>query len=149
DTAIVYPGAALFEGTNISEGRGTAKPFELIGAPFITGEDLADELSEMGLEGVEFRAAYFTPQFSKHEGELSGGIEIYVTDRSSYDSVKTGLTIVKTIHDMYPDDFEFREEDDAGISFFDQLIGNGWVRDMIEEGDSVDDIVAEWQSDLD
>src|SRR5699024_2941366 len=147
-TAIVYPGAALIEGTNLSEGRGTTKPFELIGAPFITGEDLAETLTEADLPGVQFRAAYFTPQFSKHQGELAGGTEIYVTDRDSYQSVKTGLTIVKTIHDMYPEDFEFRAENESGISFFDNLIGNGWVRDMIEEGASVDEMVAEWQADL-
>lgn len=149
DSAIVYPGTALIEGTNISEGRGTTKPFELIGAPFINGEDLAEQLSKADLPGVRFRAAYFTPQFSKHEGELSGGIEIYVTDRNSYESVETGLTIVKTIHDMYPDDFEFRKEDDSGVSFFDQLIGNGWVRKKIEEGASVEEIVNEWEADLD
>lgn len=149
DSALVYPGAALIEGTNVSEGRGTTKPFELIGAPFIDGEDLAKNLSEADLPGVDFRPAYFTPESSKHEGELSGGIEIYVTDRQNYKSVETGLTIVKTIHDMYPDDFEFREEDDSGISFFDQLAGNGWVRDKIENGESVDDIVGEWESGLD
>ncbi len=148
DTALVYPGAALIEGTNVSEGRGTTKPFELIGAPFITGEDLAEQLNAADLPGVRFRAAYFTPQFSKHAGELSGGIQIYVTNRESYDSIETGLTIVKTIHDMYPDDFEFRAENSAGVSFFDNLIGNGWVREKIEEGASIDEITSRWQEDL-
>lgn len=148
DTAIVYPGAALIEGTNVSEGRGTTKPFELIGAPFINGDALAEQLNDTGLPGVKFRAAYFTPQFSKHAGKLSGGIEIYVTDREAYQSIKTGLTIVKTIHDMYPDDFEFRAENSAGISFFDNLIGNGWVREKIEQGATVEEMAGIWQDDL-
>lgn len=149
DSAIVYPGVALLEGTNISEGRGTTKPFELIGAPFIDGEDLAENLSEADLPGVRFRSAYFTPESSKHAGELSGGVEIYVTDRDNYESVRTGLTIVKAVHDMYPDDFQFRTEDSSGISFFDQLIGNGWVRKKIEEGASVEEITNEWETELD
>lgn len=149
DTSIVYPGTALIEGTNISEGRGTTKPFELIGAPFIDGEDLAENLSEADLPGVRFRSSYFTPESSKHDDELSGGVEIYVTDRNAYESVKTGLTIVKTIHDMYPDDFEFQEENESGVSQFDNLIGNGWVREKIEEGASVEEIMNEWEADLD
>src|SRR5699024_2545862 len=148
DTAMVYPGAALIEGTNVSEGRGTAKPFELIGAPFIDGTDLAEQLNDTGLPGVQFRSAYFIPQFSKHAGELSGGIQIHVTDSSAYQPVKTGLTIVKTIHDMYPDAFEFRAENSEGVSFFDNLIGNGWVREEIENGTSVDAIIDNWQEGL-
>ncbi|ALX49669.1 exo-beta-N-acetylmuramidase NamZ domain-containing protein [Lentibacillus amyloliquefaciens] len=148
DTASVYPGAALIEGTNVSEGRGTTKPFELIGAPFINSTELAANLNEQSLNGVQFRAASFTPQFSKHSGELSHGVEIHVKDKEAYEPVETGVTIVKTIHDMYPEDFAFREENSEGISFFDNLIGNGWVRDKIENGDSVDDIVNTWQPEL-
>lgn len=148
DTALVYPGTALIEGTNVSEGRGTTQPFQLIGAPFIDGTELAQELNDLEMPGVEFRAAYFTPQFSKHAGELSGGVEVYVTDRETYQSVETGLTIVKTIHDMYPEDFEFRAENSEGISFFDNLIGNGWVREQIEQGSPVDEIVNNWTDDL-
>lgn len=141
DTAFVYSGAALIEGTNVSEGRGTTKPFELIGAPFIDGADFAEQLNSAELPGVNFRAAYFTPQFSKHAGELSGGIEIHVSDADRFDPVKAGITIVKTIHDMYPDDFEF-------TAFFDSLIGNGWVREKITEGASVDEINDTWQEGL-
>lgn len=142
DTAMVYPGAALIEGTNVSEGRGTTKPFELIGAPFINGTDLAEKLNNANLPGVRFRSAYFTPQFSKHAGNLSGGIQIHVQDRDAYRPVKTGITIVKTIHDMYPNDFAFKENN------FDRLIGNGWVREKIEQGATVDKIVNMWQEDL-
>lgn len=148
DTAIVYPGAALIEGTNVSEGRGTTKPFELIGAPFIDGTDLAAELNALKLPGVLFRAAYFTPMFSKHSDKLSGGIQIHITNVYDYDPVKTGLTIVKTIHDAYPDDFQFRAENKDGISFFDNLIGNGWIREELSQGASVDDLVNRWQEDL-
>nr|WP_289217180.1 DUF1343 domain-containing protein [Halobacillus campisalis] len=148
ETALVYPGAALIEGTNVSEGRGTTQPFELIGAPFINSTELAAELNNLQLPGVTFRAASFTPSFSKHQGQLSNGVEIHVTHKESYQPVETGLHLVKTIHDMYPEDFEFRAENAAGISFFDNLIGNGWVREAIENGESVEDMQAEWEDEL-
>ncbi|WP_181347198.1 exo-beta-N-acetylmuramidase NamZ domain-containing protein [Thalassobacillus sp. CUG 92003] len=148
DTALVYPGAALIEGTNVSEGRGTTKPFEMVGAPFINSTELAAEMNSHDLPGVTFRAASFTPAFSKHSGDLTHGVEIHVTDQERYKSVETGLHLVKTIHDMYPDDFEFRAENSEGVSFFDYLIGNGWVREAIENGESVDQMKMEWQDDL-
>jgi uncharacterized protein YbbC (DUF1343 family) len=148
DTALVYPGAALIEGTNVSEGRGTTKPFELIGAPFINADNLAQQLNSLNLKGVSFRAASFTPSISKHAGKLSHGIQIHITDRDEFEPVKTGLHIVKSIHDLYPEDFAFRAEDSRGISFFDQLIGNGWVRDAIEEGKSVEWIESQWKDEL-
>ncbi|WP_226535507.1 exo-beta-N-acetylmuramidase NamZ family protein [Fictibacillus halophilus] len=148
DTAITYPGAALIEGTNVSEGRGTTKPFELIGAPFINGDDLAEALNEQALPGVKFRSASFIPSFSKHSGKLSHGVEIHVTDEKLFQPVLSGITLVKTIHDMYPQDFAFRAEDSAGKSFFDLLIGNGWVRDAIESGSSVEEIVNRYQDEL-
>ncbi|WP_404802158.1 exo-beta-N-acetylmuramidase NamZ family protein [Bacillus infantis] len=148
DTALVYPGAALIEGTNVSEGRGTTKPFELIGAPFINADNLAQQLNSLNLKGVSFRAASFTPSISKHAGKLSHGIQIHITDRDEFEPVKTGLHIVKSIHDLYPEDFAFRAEDSRGISFFDQLIGNGWVRDAIDEGKSVEWIESQWKDEL-
>ncbi|WP_077624634.1 exo-beta-N-acetylmuramidase NamZ family protein [Sediminibacillus massiliensis] len=148
DTALVYPGAALIEGTNISEGRGTTKPFQLIGAPFINSTELAAALNSIDLPGVTFRAASFTPSFSKHAGSLSNGVELHVTDKDSFKPVETGLYLVKTIHDMYPEDFEFRAENSAGISFFDNLIGNGWIREAIEDGQSVEEMIARWQDGL-
>ncbi|WP_188379141.1 exo-beta-N-acetylmuramidase NamZ family protein [Halobacillus andaensis] len=148
ETALVYPGAALIEGTNVSEGRGTTQPFELIGAPFINSTELAAELNSLNLPGVTFRAASFTPSFSKHQGVLSNGVEIHVNHKESYQPVETGLHLVKTIHDMYPEDFAFRAENSAGISFFDNLIGNGWVREAIENGESVEEIKAEWEDEL-
>ncbi|RDU36696.1 DUF1343 domain-containing protein [Neobacillus piezotolerans] len=148
ETALVYPGAALIEGTNVSEGRGTTKPFELIGAPFINADDLAAKLNALNLPGVKFRAASFIPTFSKHSGVLSHGIQIHITDRDSFKPVETGLHIVKAIHDLYPNDFQFRAPDSKGISFFDLLIGNGRVRDAIESGKSVDEMKAQWEGGL-
>jgi uncharacterized protein YbbC (DUF1343 family) len=148
ETAVVYPGAALIEGTNVSEGRGTTKPFELIGAPFINSDNLAAKLNSYKLPGVTFRAASFIPTFSKHANVLSHGIQIHVTDRNSYKPFETGLYIVKTIHDMYPNDFQFRTPSAAGISFFDNLVGNGSIRAAIEAGKSVEEMKAAWQTGL-
>ena len=148
ETALVYPGAALIEGTNVSEGRGTTKPFELIGAPFVNSTEFAATLNELNLPGVTFRAASFTPTFSKHSGKLSHGVQIHITNKKPYDPIVTGLHIVKTLHDMYPDDFEFRARNSAGISFFDNLIGNGWVMDAIKNGESINSIENQWEDDL-
>ncbi len=148
DTATVYPGAALIEGTNASEGRGTTKPFELLGAPYVNSTEFAAALNELHLPGVDFRAASFTPAFSKHRGTLSHGVQIHVTHKQSFHPVKTGLHIVKTLHDMYPEDFAFRAENSAGVSFFDYLVGNGWIREAIEEGKSVEYMQEKWKDEL-
>ncbi len=148
DTAYAYPGTGLIEGTNLSEGRGTTKPFELLGAPFINSTELARELNKLKLKGVEFRAASFTPTFSKHSGVLTHGVQVHITDYDDFVPLETGLHIVKTVHDLYPEEFEFRAEDSKGISFFDLLIGNGWVRDDIEAGKSVKQIKQKWERDL-
>ena len=143
-TTFVYPATGLIEGTNVSEGRGTTKPFELIGAPYINSTDLAEKLNSLSLPGVKFRAASFTPTFSKHAGKLSHGVEIYVTDREEFEAVPTGLHIIKTIHDMYPDEFQF-----LAANNFSLLIGNDWVRTMILEGATVADIMNEYQDEQD
>ena len=143
-TAFVYPATGLIEGTNVSEGRGTTKPFELIGAPYINGDVLAGKLNALRLPGVQFRGASFTPMFSKYAGQLSHGVEIYVTDRKKFKTVPTGLHLIKTIHDLYPDDFEFLQANN-----FNLLIGNGWVKGKIEDGSSVNEIMNEYQDDLD
>ncbi|PLR91112.1 exo-beta-N-acetylmuramidase NamZ family protein [Bacillus sp. T33-2] len=149
DTALVYPGGALIEGTNLSEGRGTTKPFELLGAPFINSDDLAEKLNSLKLPGVKFRAASFIPTFSKHSGVLSHGVQYHITDRDAFKPVETGLHVVKTIHDMYPDKFQFRAEGSNGISFFDNLTGNRWIRDGINQGKSVEELTEQWQDGLD
>jgi beta-N-acetylhexosaminidase len=141
ETALVYPGAALIEGTNLSEGRGTTKPFELLGAPFVNSTEFAAAMNDLDLPGVTFRAASFTPMFSKHSGNLSHGVQIHVTDKEAYSPVETGLHIVKTLHDMYPDEVQL-------TSFFDNLIGNGWIREAIQNGESVESMMAAWQDEL-
>ncbi|MFE5429660.1 exo-beta-N-acetylmuramidase NamZ domain-containing protein [Peribacillus simplex] len=140
-TTFVYPATGLIEGTNVSEGRGTTKPFELIGAPYINSDELAGKLNALRLPGVKFRAASFTPTFSKHAGKLSHGVEIYITDREEFKAVPTGLHIIKTIQDLYPADFEF-----LAVKNFNLLIGNGWVMSRIEEGSSVNEIMKEYQA---
>ncbi|WP_434011179.1 exo-beta-N-acetylmuramidase NamZ family protein [Peribacillus simplex] len=140
-TTFVYPATGLIEGTNVSEGRGTTKPFELIGAPYINSDELAGKLNALRLPGVKFRAASFTPTFSKHAGKLSHGVEIYITDREEFKAVPTGLHIIKTIQDLYPTDFEF-----LAAKNFNLLIGNGWVMSRIEEGSSVNEIMKEYQA---
>src|SRR5690625_2881003 len=141
DTALVYPGTALIEGTNLSEGRGTTKPFELLGAPFVNSTEFAAAMNELDLPGVTFRAASFTPMFSKHSGNLSHGVQIHVTDKEAYSPVETGLHVVKTLHDMYTDEVQL-------TSFFNNLIGNSWIREAIENGESVESMVDEWQGEL-
>lgn len=139
-TTFVYPATGLIEGTNVSEGRGTTKPFELIGAPYINSDELAGKLNALRLPGVKFRAASFTPTFSKHAGKLSHGVEIYITDREEFKAVPTGLHIIKTIQDLYPGDFEF-----LAANNFNLLIGNGWIMSRIKEGSTVNEILKEYQ----
>jgi len=128
DTATVYPGQVCLEGTNVSEGRGTTRPFEMFGAPWIDGFDLARRLNGLALPGVTFRECWFTPSFSKFAGEPCGGAEVHVTDREAYRPFETALYIVKTIRDMYPDKFEFH----AG--YFDKVMGTSKVREALEKG---------------
>ncbi|MEE3952126.1 exo-beta-N-acetylmuramidase NamZ domain-containing protein [Peribacillus frigoritolerans] len=139
-TTFVYPATGLIEGTNVSEGRGTTKPFELIGAPYINSDELAGKLNALRLPGVKFRAASFTPTFSKHAGKLSHGVEIYITDREEFKAVPTGLHIIKTIQDLYPGDFEF-----LAANNFNLLIGNGWIMSRIKAGSTVNEILKEYQ----
>ena len=142
--ALVYPGTVLLEGTNLSEGRGTAKPFELVGAPFINGDELAASLAASSLPGVMFRAASFTPTFSKHGGEPCHGVQLYVTDRQTYKPVETGLAVVKAVRDLYPGAFSFLSPEDGGPPFFDLLVGNGWVREGLLEGTAVAPLAQRW-----
>ena len=145
-TAAVYPGTALFEGTNISEGRGSAKPFEYIGAPFIDGAALADRLNAMGLPGVTFAPISFTPDFSKYAGQQCHGVWVIPTNSATFQPFRTGIALVKAIHGMYPDKFEFRS---GAPSFFDQLAGTDTVRKGILDGKAVSDIERQWQPGLD
>ena len=109
DTALVYPGMCLLEGTNLSEGRGTTRPFEIFGAPFIHAETLVKVLGDFRLPGVVFRPLSFQPTFQKHAGKLCGGAQIHVTDREKFKPFKTGVAILKAIHNTYPRDFAWKQ----------------------------------------
>lgn len=142
ETAMVYPGQVLFEGTNASEGRGTTRPFELLGAPWIDGNELARRLRSLGLNGVGFREAWFRPSFSKFDGERCGGVQVHVTDREVFRPLATALHIIKTIRDLYPGQFSFHPD------YFDRIIGNSRVREAIEKGASVEEILAGFEDGL-
>lgn len=107
DTALLYPGTCLFEGTNVSEGRGTSCPFERIGAPFINSKRLVTYLREQNLTGVGFTPAYFTPTSSKHKDVFCQGVHIHITDYENFESYKTGLIVLEGIRDLFPEKFSF------------------------------------------
>jgi uncharacterized protein YbbC (DUF1343 family) len=109
DTATVYPGMCLLEGTNISEGRGTTRPFEIFGAPFIDAEKICRELNNLTLPGVFFRENYFQPTFNKFDGELCGGAQIHVLDRNIFRSFQTGVEIIRCIRKLYPESFAWKQ----------------------------------------
>ena len=109
DTAVVYPGMCLLEGTNLSEGRGTTRPFELFGAPWIDGEKLVGELNGRKLPGVLFRAAAFEPGFQKYAGQICRGAQLHVTDRANFAPLRTALEILRSVQDMYPRDFAWKQ----------------------------------------
>jgi uncharacterized protein YbbC (DUF1343 family) len=144
-TASVYPGTALFEGTNISEGRGSAKPFEYIGAPFIDGAALAERMNAAGLPGVAFKPASFTPTFSKFAGQACHGVWVIPTDRRTFMPFRTGVALVKAVHDLYPGQFQFGAGEPA---FFDLLAGTDAVRKGILAGQDVESIEQQWQARL-
>jgi uncharacterized protein YbbC (DUF1343 family) len=141
-TATVYPGMCLIEGTNISEGRGTTLPFEMIGAPWIDGYKLADELNALKLPGVLFRPASFTPNLSKFQGQGCQGLQLIVTDRMRFRSVRTALYILSTLRKEYPNQFQWRD------SSIDRLSGSDDVRKAIDQGIPVDKILASWEDGL-
>lgn len=144
-TALVYPGTGLFEGTNISEGRGTTTPFEVIGAPFIDAQALAARMNALGLPGVRLRPVWFTPTFSKYAGQACGGVQIHVLDEDAFQPVLTGVALLQAVHVLYPQQFQFLP---GQRPFFDKLAGNGWLRKAIEDGVPLAEIQARWQPGL-
>ncbi|MCR8657214.1 exo-beta-N-acetylmuramidase NamZ family protein [Paenibacillus endoradicis] len=122
ETALLYVGTCLFEGTNCSEGRGTTFPFEMIGAPFIQAQQLADELNAKSLAGVRFRPVHFKPSASKHSGELCGGVQIYITDIGAIKPLDVGVTMMFTIRDLY-EQFSFLPPVKEGSRPFIDLLG--------------------------
>ncbi|MER6533988.1 DUF1343 domain-containing protein [Streptomyces sp900105755] len=141
DTALVYSGTCLFEGTNLSEGRGTTRPFELLGAEGIDAR-WAAAANELALPGVRFREAYFAPTFSKFQGRTVGGVQIHVHDRAAYDPVRTGIGLLVTAKRAWSG-FAWREDD-----WIDKLTGSTRVRTMTDAGAGPDEIVGAWQDEL-
>ena len=150
-TATVYPGTVLVEGTNLSEGRGTTRPFELIGAPFLDGDRMAAWLNARGLPGVRFRAAWFRPAFDKWCDELCGGIQIHVTDRYCFLPYRTGLAVLRAAMELAPAKFAWRQppfEYEYEKLPIDILAGTDSIRRQLEQGTGLDAIEAAWQTDL-
>ncbi|MFI8168363.1 exo-beta-N-acetylmuramidase NamZ domain-containing protein [Streptomyces sp. NPDC085931] len=141
ETALVYSGTCLFEGTNLSEGRGTTRPFELLGAEGI-GRSWAAAANELALPGVRFREAYFAPTFSKFQGKTIGGVQLHVHDRVAFDPVRTGIGLLVTAKRAWSG-FAWRPD-----HWIDRLTGSTRVRTMIDAGADTDEVVAGWQEEL-
>ncbi len=137
DTATTYPGQCILEGTNLSEGRGTTRPFELFGAPYLEAEALKKRLDAFALDGVAWRAASFKPMFQKHAGQICRGVQLHITDRDAFRSVTTTLCILSACLELAPDDFGWREqayEFVEDVPAIDLLLGQACVRQELEAG---------------
>jgi uncharacterized protein YbbC (DUF1343 family) len=152
DTAIVYPGTVLFEGTNVSEGRGTTRPFELVGAPWVSSERFADALNARGVPGVFFRPVVFEPTFHKHGKTTCGGVQIHVTDRQSFRPVLVGVLLTEAFRAADQAAFNWRQppyEYEYEKLPFDILAGTAETRVQIERGIPAEDIARSWQPAVD
>jgi len=150
DTAIVYPGTVLFEGTILSEGRGTTRPFELAGAPWIDAERFAAAMNGLGLPGVHFRPAGFEPTFQKHAKQPCGGCQIHVTDRNAFRPVITGVALIDMFRRLDPGRFAWRQppyEYEHDKMPIDILAGSDALRKQIEAGVPIGEIAASWSDD--
>ncbi len=151
DAAIVYPGQVLLEGTNLSEGRGTTRPFELFGAPFLEPRRILDLLKQIELPGVILRAACFEPTFHKWAGELCRGFQLHVTDRGSFKPYFTTLALLAAIRELYPEQFAWRQppyEYETVRLPFDLLTGDDVIRQGLEGGLTAGELEGAWQDDL-
>lgn len=147
-TALVYPGMGMLEGTNISEGRGTTRPFELAGAPYIDEQLLAGELTLAGVPGVVFRPLCFQPTGDKWQGELCGGVQLHVTDREIFKPCLAALTLISAVRRLWPDKFAWRKppfEYEEKLLPFDMLAGTDALRINIEAGMPPEKIRAGWE----
>jgi uncharacterized protein YbbC (DUF1343 family) len=150
ETAVVYPGTVLFEGMLISEGRGTTRPFELIGAPWIEAERFAPAMNALGLPGVHCRPAVFEPTFHKHAKQACGGCQIHVTDRRTFKPVLTGVALIQMFRRANPEQFAWREppyEYEHDKLPFDILAGSDVLRQQLEADVPATDIAASWRAD--
>lgn len=148
ETATVYPGAVFIEGTKISEGRGTTRPFELSGAPYIDAYALAANLNQLELPGVYFRPHSFQPTFQKYAGKLCHGVQIHVLDRLAFKPVITGIALIKAIHQLCPKDFAWQDPPYEYVYDklpFDVIAGTSRLREQIERDASIEEIAASWK----
>jgi len=152
DTAAVYPGACLVEGTNLSEGRGTTRPFEIVGAPWIDPRALARDLQERELPGVAFRPLSFRPTFQKHAGLTCGGVQIHVLDRRTFLPFLTGVQLLLSANRLWPKHFQWRTEPyefETRRLAIDLLAGGPWLRETAEQGADLEALRSCWDRDLD
>ncbi len=150
DGCVVYPGTVFLEGTMISEGRGTTRPFELIGAPYAQAYEVAEYLNHLHLPGVHFRPHSFLPTFQKHAGQICHGIQIHVCSRQEFKPVLTGIAVIKALHDLYPQEFQWKEppyEYELNRMPFDVIAGTKKLRKQIVARVPLNEIAAAWQAD--
>ena len=151
DTAVVYPGSVMVEGTEVSEGRGTTRPFEILGAPYVDPGRLIDELKRDTPPGATFRPHYFQPTFHKFVGRMCGGVQIHVTQRRTFRPVITGIAIISAIHRLYPGEFAWKQPPYEYVSDklpFDVITGTSRLREQIEAGVSAAHIAESWSESL-
>jgi uncharacterized protein YbbC (DUF1343 family) len=149
DTAAVYPGTCLVEGTNLSEGRGTTRPFEIVGAPWIDPLVLATELRSRNLPGVFFRPVWFKPAFHKYAGQLCGGVQIHVLDRGTFLPFRTGAHLLKAAAGLWPEWFRWRQEPyefETARLAIDLLAGGSWLREAVEGLRDLDACLSEGEA---
>jgi uncharacterized protein YbbC (DUF1343 family) len=147
DSATVFPGTVHLEGTLVSEGRGTTRPFEIVGAPYVEGAELAARLESFGLPGVKFRACNFLPTFQKHAGVVCGGVQVHVLDRAEFRPVITGVAVVKSCFDLYPERFLWKEPPYEYVydkKPFDVIAGTDSLRIAIEGGQTLEAFERSW-----
>jgi uncharacterized protein YbbC (DUF1343 family) len=151
EAAVVYPGTVLLEGTNISEGRGTTKPFELVGAPWAEPQDISNALNGLGLPGVQFRPALFEPTFHKHAAQRCGGCQIHVTNRSMFRAVETGVAVIEAFRAAGPGAFQWREppyEYEHVKPPIDILYGSSALREGLDRGETAATLAATWSAEM-
>jgi uncharacterized protein YbbC (DUF1343 family) len=149
ETTVVYPGTVLFEGTNVSEGRGTTRPFELIGAPWIVAERFADTMNRRGLPGVYFRPVVFEPTFHKHAGKACAGVQIHPLDRRTFRPVESAVALIAAFRNGGPDLFKWKDppyEYELEKNPFDVLAGSSGLREDLESGMPAGDIARSWEA---
>jgi uncharacterized protein YbbC (DUF1343 family) len=152
DTTTVYPGSVLFEGTNVSEARGTTRPFELLGAPWVVAERFADAMNRRELPGVFFRPALFEPTFHKHAGKGCAGCQVHVIDRRTFRPVETGVALIEAFRASAPDQFRWKDppyEYEFEKMPIDCLAGSSQLREQIDSGVPAAEIALSWKPDVD